>query len=508
MRIRSYVGVASLGTLMMLTAGTARASTIVVNSLYDPSLSKHCTLHDAIIAANTGVAVNGCRAGSGNDTIIFYVSGTIVLSETLPEIERTLNVSGPPAKLTISGNNAVQIMTIGTEAVVSLSRLTIADGLVTDSDTLPGEPGGAGIFNFGNLSVDSSTFINNNANASGTTVLGAAIFAVGPLSVSNSSFIRNNATGSVDIATGAAGGGQGGALINAGGQPITVTNCKFDGNTASATGVGNFALAGGGAIFTPSGGLITIKNSTFTNNSSTSVDGPAIGGALDNASFGFDIENSTFSYNSASASGVGAFVYGGAVGNGAGPVAIINSTFTENSASGNAASDVFGGGVAGPGGTTTIFFSTFSKNSATNTGGPAAVGGNLAADSSTIIANSILVGATAGGDCGVLGPFIDGGYNLADDASCAFTATGSKNNTNPKLSPFGLANNGGPTQTIALSVYSPAIDAIPHAACVDASGYPVTMDQRGAPRPDREDGPYGPCDIGAYEFQAQASGVY
>ena len=142
MRIRSYGGVASLGTLMMLTTGTAQASTIVVNSLYDPSLSKHCTLHDAIIAANTGVAVNGCRAAAAT-IIILLCQRYIVLSETLPEIERTLNVSGPPAKLTISGNNAVQIMTIGTEAVVSLSRLTVADGLVTDSDTLPGEPGGA-----------------------------------------------------------------------------------------------------------------------------------------------------------------------------------------------------------------------------------------------------------------------------------------------------------------------------------------------------------------------------
>jgi hypothetical protein len=29
----------------------------------------------------------------------------------------------------------------------------------------------------------------------------------------------------------------------------------------------------------------------------------------------------------------------------------------------------------------------------------------------------------------------------------------------------------------------------------------ITTDQRGLPRPDPEDGPTGPCDTGAYEFQ-------
>ncbi|WP_223847121.1 T9SS type A sorting domain-containing protein [Hymenobacter montanus] len=55
----------------------------------------------------------------------------------------------------------------------------------------------------------------------------------------------------------------------------------------------------------------------------------------------------------------------------------------------------------------------------------------------------------------------------------------------PLLSP--LANNGGPTQTMALRAGSPAIDA-------GGSSCPAT-DQRGLVR-------VGACDIGAYEFSA------
>jgi hypothetical protein len=54
-----------------------------------------------------------------------------------------------------------------------------------------------------------------------------------------------------------------------------------------------------------------------------------------------------------------------------------------------------------------------------------------------------------------------------------------------------LDDNGGPTLTHALNRNSPAIDA---GECTDSTGAPVTLDQRGEPRP-QGDG----CDIGAYE---------
>jgi hypothetical protein len=53
-----------------------------------------------------------------------------------------------------------------------------------------------------------------------------------------------------------------------------------------------------------------------------------------------------------------------------------------------------------------------------------------------------------------------------------------------------LANDGGPTRTLALLTGSPAINAIPIAECV------VAKDQRGVKRPHPAG---GKCDIGAYE---------
>ena len=64
-----------LTTAMLLAAGwaPANAATVVVNTLADPGSPGVCALRDAITAANTDAAVNGCSAGSGADTITFGV---------------------------------------------------------------------------------------------------------------------------------------------------------------------------------------------------------------------------------------------------------------------------------------------------------------------------------------------------------------------------------------------------------------------------------------------------
>jgi hypothetical protein len=129
----------------------------------------------------------------------------------------------------------------------------------------------------------------------------------------------------------------------------------------------------------------------------------------------------------------------------------------------------------------------------------AAIIANSATIKNTILAGSIdtITGSLAG-SCGFFGTFVDAGYNISDDASCGFTATGSLNNTNPMLDPGGLENNGGPTQTISLAPGSPAIDAIPLANCTDQQSRPINTDQRGALRPDAGE---VRCGIGAYESQ-------
>lgn len=97
-------------------------------------------------------------------------------------------------------------------------------------------------------------------------------------------------------------------------------------------------------------------------------------------------------------------------------------------------------------------------------------------------------------DCG--GQVTDGGYNLASDVTCAFTATGSLSGSNPVLG--SLANNTGPTMTLLPGTGSPAINAIPAGA---AGCIANATDQRGIARPQPAG---GACDIGAVEVLPQA----
>lgn len=81
----------------------------------------------------------------------------------------------------------------------------------------------------------------------------------------------------------------------------------------------------------------------------------------------------------------------------------------------------------------------------------------------------------------------------------------------PLFDAEGLRNNGGTTDTIALTEHSPALGAVPleedcdqegtGPALPNEEGKPVAVDQRGEPRPDNAG---ENCDVGAYEYQAPA----
>ena len=98
--------------------------------------------------------------------------------------------------------------------------------------------------------------------------------------------------------------------------------------------------------------------------------------------------------------------------------------------------------------------------------------------------NSLL--AYAGTNDNAFGYITDGGYNISSDGSAAFSGGTSYNFTDPKLD--ALADNGGPTLTMALDAISPAIDF------GDSFEAPI-LDQRSFIRP-IGDG----VDIGAFEF--------
>ena len=76
---------------------------IVVDSLLDTVADDGlCTLREAITAANSDTAANGCIAGSGADTINFAVSGTIVLDTRLPIITSDITIDGASADITLT----------------------------------------------------------------------------------------------------------------------------------------------------------------------------------------------------------------------------------------------------------------------------------------------------------------------------------------------------------------------------------------------------------------------
>ena len=448
---------AALAVFTMTLGANARAATITVNSLADGGGTRVCTLRSAITAANKKVATNRCPAGNGNDTINFSVKGTITLASALPPVtDNQLTINGPASPgITIDGGGKVQVMQVASGVTLSLAHLAIADGNQAFGF-------GGGIDNEGTLTVSDGSFTQNVFSGLSDSVGGGAISNEGKLIVNDSTFSGNGALG--NGATGIA--GNGGSILNFG--TLTVIRSSFSKNNTGT-------VASGGAIHNE--GTSSVISSTFSDNIAA-PEGPGSGGAIFNSGT-LTIAKSTFSGN---ASGFGD---GGAIEN-KGMLAVINSTFSANS------TKECGGSIASGflSGTATIVNSTFSGN----VGGFDCGGGGDISGSAYSLKSTIVAGKAAGGNC--VGN-TDLGYNISDDDSCGFSAVGSRNNTDPMLDPAGLANNGGPTQTIALLSGSPAIDAIPLADCTDQSSNRITTDQRGFPRPDARGEPA--CDIGAYE---------
>ncbi len=218
-------------------------------------------------------------------------------------------------------------------------------------------------------------------------------------------------------------------------------------------------------------GTVTITDSTLSNNGSM-VDG---GGGIYNAGGTVTVIGSTLVGNNGYTSG------GGGIFNSGGTVTLAESTLSNNSAHGP------GGGIYNNG-TLNITGSTLFGN------GSAQVGGGIFTSDQLNIGATILGGST-GGDCDNYnaGILTDEGYNIADDSTCGFTATGSTNASSTldaSLSP--LQDNGGPTQTILPSAKSPANGRIPKPTVLGSVTVCPRIDQRGVAS-------FRKCTIGAVE---------
>lgn len=263
-------------------------------------------------------------------------------------------------------------------------------------------------------------------------------------------FTLNNLT----IANGSA--VSGGAIYNDGGT-INITNDTFTGNSATASG---------GAIY--SSGVINVTGSTFVNNSA--VDGGAI--YVTGNSANGSVKNSTFQGNHVSVTSIVAG--GGAIEVNAGILNLVSNTIVGNSV--------------------TATISTFYARS----GGIYNSGGTISVVESILADNTMIYGSTGQhqqtSDCS--GSISDNGFNIESGTDCEFTKrTGNsvtpdqQSVSDSSLGLGSLADNGGPTKTIALANGSVAINK--GAFNSDCS----SVDQRGYGRVQG-------CDIGAFEFRA------
>jgi hypothetical protein len=384
------------------------------------------------------------QAASG-DVILFSSAlhgQTITLSHELV-VRRSVEIRGPGAGLlTISGGNATRIFEIMGTPSVTISGLTLSGGQASSNS---GGTGGGAIYNHqASLSLRTCSFTGNTA-------------------IGNS---------------------MGGAIASDAGS-LAIDTCLFANNSTG--------FASGGAIFSAQG-TIVINNSTFQNNQANSMGLSAFGGAIDNVASNLTIFASTFASNVVNQGSAGASD-GGAVYNQSGTVTIISSTFTANQAR-NIFSSPSGGAIANNTGSITVDSCTIAGNS-TSTGlmGTASGGGIDVGGGSCVMRDTIVAGNTVSGPT-TAGPDISGtvqslGNNLIQSTSGAtITGTTASNITGqtPNLGP--LANNSGPTQTMALLAGSPAIDkgSVPPSTLLDQRSFTRVV---------------GPAmDIGAFEFGA------
>ena len=247
------------------------------------------------------------------------------------------------------------------------------------------------------------------------------------------------------------GGTEGGGIRNNG--TLTINNSSISDNKATT----------GGGIRNNGTGTLTVTDSTFSGNNANN------GGGIFNIGT-MTVANSTFSGNTST--------WGGGVYHQGPSSTVTNSTFFNNSAS-----TIAGGGISNET-ILTVRNSTFSGNSAPN-------GGGINNHVTLNIVNTIIANSTLGGDCNNTGTINTNINNLVEDGSCNVGTTLQNFKTgDPNLG--SLADNGGPTQTMALQSPSTAIDAGDAATCAAA---PVNnKDQRGVIRPQGAG-----CDIGAFE---------
>ncbi len=389
----------------------------------------HCTLRAAIMQANALGGSNTITVPAGTYTLTLTGFGENAAATGDLDITSNITINGAGASTTIINGN-------GTDRIFDIS------------------PGGTAI----TVAINDITIKNGKAPIGGPSLTGSPgggiLITNGSVTLSrlvlSNNFAGDGGPGGPAIGLGGIGGCGGGININGG--TVTIEDSTINNNVSGngGPGVPPIPLGGGGGSgggICVAGGTVTLNNNTITANTTGSGGGGAPAGP------------------------------GGA-----------------------------GGGISVTTGTVTLNNDTITGNT-TGIGGPGAMGGlggGIVRMTGTVnLGNSILALNTVG--TGGVGPDCNGnitsqGFDLlGNNANCTFSGTDGVNGdrvgtsgspAEPLFDSAGLANNGGPTKTIAIQATSPAKDTGNNATC-------QATDQRGETRPLA--GP-GICDKGAFEI--------
>lgn len=345
-----------LGTVVVagMLLHPALAATITVNSAATGSVAGACTLQDAVKAANTNAAVQGCVAGSvGVDTIRF-ASGINSITLTAPMLAPV--ASYPPPKQYLAGLVITEDLIIDGQAVAGsgIPAVTIQrDPAAQPFTVIYAEGSGPTL----NVTLSGLTVSNGNP-----------VYIFNPTTVSNvggGAFAFYNPD-----------------FANPTRNKLTVRDCVFTGNTA------------GFGVYVP--GTIDMLYSTISNNS------PA-GGLFAGAG---DIGYSTFSNNTSSSESAGGGLTTG------GTLRVDHSTISGNTGR------YGGGFNGGSGGQQTFTNSVISGNvavafGANNTFAPA--GGGLYSLGQLVLTDSSVSNNQANAAPNAPGPYSTGGGIYSGD---------------------------------------------------------------------------------------------
>jgi uncharacterized protein DUF4347/polymorphic membrane protein len=459
-----------------ITAGTVDLDECIVSgskALYGGGICNYdgtLTISNSTISGNTAA-----RSGGGIESVSYYGTATVTITNSTISgntatfygggIESYAYYGTATATITnstISGNTAQNRSGGGIEsyAYYGTATATITDSIISGNTAARS---GGGISNRGydgntpTATITDSTIRDNEVTNYG----GGGIYNYdGTLTISNSTISGNTAARS------------GGGIFNysyySGSPTVTITNSTISGNTAARSGGGIFNYS-----YYSGSPTVTITNSTISGNTAQNRDGGGI------SSYNYDDDyNATATITNSTISGNTAARDGGAIDAGNyGDVTIENSTIANNHSDNDNSGDGHGGGIS-------LYLCDLNVKN-------------------TIVANNIKgneASTTADDYFRHSGTLTDNGYNaIGVTDTVGWSATGDWNDTDGdgtftqvgtgltgtlNLSET-LADNGGPTQTLAITSYS--------SIAVGNGNTTETYDQRGVPRKN-------PPTIGAYEY--------